>query len=493
MKYKIIGVIATITAVIFSIINWSSIFQGESVGRYIEHLDVPQKPKCEKTHTQGELCTHLPVIVIDTDGVEIPGKPIVDTETRKITSYTTAADGSEIISAKTYIFDNENENNHLSDKAVIESNIKIRIRGNSSRLFDKVPYLIELVNEDGTNNPLSVMGMDAHHEWALHGPFLDKTLMRNYMWYNISGEIMDYAPNVRYCELVLNGEYQGIYLMTETITAGDDSRIPLSFDRKDNTYTGYILRHDRGSDNPLKNIQPFSVYALRTAKNINIVYPSGKNLTEELSREISLDFSAFEKTLYSYDFDDKKVGYVTSIDVDSFVDYFIINEVTLNRDAGIYSTYIYTDTDRKYKMCVWDFNNALDNYEGTEHHSSGFTLQEAIWFNKLIQDKNFTEKVIKRYKSLRKTILSDEYLNEFIEETIMYLGTAVDRNYEKWGYVFEEGNGRLLPAERNPRSFEEAVSDMKECLFDRLLWLDENIETLRQYSAISKTHDTHEQ
>ena len=78
--------------------------------------------------------------------------------------------------------------------------------------------------------------MDAHHEWALHGPFLDKTLVRNYMWYNISGEIMEYSPNVRFFELVLNGEYRGLYLATEMITAGKEgARLNLQVNKKDNT------------------------------------------------------------------------------------------------------------------------------------------------------------------------------------------------------------------------------------------------------------------
>ena len=93
----------------------------------------------------------------------------------------------------------------------------------------------------------------------MHGPFLDKTLIRNYMWYNIAGEIMDYAPNVRFCEVMVNGEYQGVYVMTEKITAGKDgSRLNLEVNRKDNTFTGYLLRVDQGSRNEMKNINNFS-------------------------------------------------------------------------------------------------------------------------------------------------------------------------------------------------------------------------------------------
>ena len=105
--------------------------------------------------------------------------------------------------------------------------------------------------------------MDAHYEWALYGPYLDKTLIRNYMWYNIAGEIMDYAPNVRFCEVMLNGEYQGLYVMVETITNGKESRVNVSEPIENTLSTGYVLRLDRGSANDLKNINNFTYYTYR--------------------------------------------------------------------------------------------------------------------------------------------------------------------------------------------------------------------------------------
>ena len=176
----------------------------------------------------------------------------------------------------------------------------IHVRGRSSRHFDKPNYGVTLIDENGKNNPQSVMGMDAHHEWVLHGPFLDKTLIRNYMWYNIAGEIMDYAPNVRFCEVMVNGEYQGVYLMTEKITAGKDgARLNLEVNRKDNTFTGYLLRVDQGSKNEMKNINNFSTYSMRLAAEqiFNIEYPGMANLTPELKEAITQDVSAFEKAL----------------------------------------------------------------------------------------------------------------------------------------------------------------------------------------------------
>ncbi|MBQ8003133.1 MAG: CotH kinase family protein [Clostridia bacterium] len=490
MKYKLTGIIAT-ALVLVGIIVISFMMPTDNGKRYIEHIDTEEKTPCAGD-CSGILCTHLPIVKIDTQGSEIPGKAIYNHE-KQVMEYTLAEDGSTTIKAKVSIVDNEKVNNHANDTAKVESLVNIRVRGNSSRHFDKPNYDVEFVNEAGLNNSLEIMGMDAHHEWALHGPFLDKTLIRNYMWYNISGQLMEYAPNVRFCEVMVNGEYRGVYLMCETISAGKDgSRITLSIDKKDNTFTGYILRHDRGSNNDIKNIEPFSIYTFRTDKIINIVSPGAQNLTETLAREISLEFSHFEKAIYSYDFDDLVYGYDGTVDVDNFVDYFIINEVSLNRDAGLYSTYIYKDTDGKFKMCVWDFNNALDNYEETPNGAEGFVLQESIWFNRIIQDEDFTEKIIERYRYLRKNVLSDEYLESFIDETILYLGDAVDRNFEKWGYSFNKTSDKLFPAWRNPRSYSEAVEDMKESLKNRLKWLDENIESIKQYSAASKTRESHE-
>lgn len=496
MKHKIWGLVALILSVALVFGLSYVILPKEKTTRYIQHLEQPSYTPCESCEgnelcTDSSLCTHLPIIKIDTDGVVIPGVPYRDHETGK-TAYTMAADGTDSILAKAEVIDGEG-NHHPSDEATLVSDIRIRIRGNSSRHFDKKPYLIKLILSDGSNNDREMMGMAAHHEWALHGPYLDKTLIRNYMWYNIAGQVMDYAPNVRFCELILNGEYQGVYLMTETITAGKEgARLTMSTTEKRSTFSGYILLHDRGSSSTLKNIEPFSIYSMRTDKMINVVYPGLSNLDEALAREIQLDFSAFEKAIYSYDFDDEE-GYKGNIDVQSFVDYFILNEVSLNRDAGLYSTYMYKDTDRKFKMCVWDFNNALDNYEEVANApTSGFAMFGTLWFTRIIQDEDFTDAIVKRYRELREGVLSDEYLNDFIDETIEWLGPAVDRNFEKWGYSFEKSADRLKPHYRNPRSYEEAVRKMRKCLNERLIWMDSNIESLRQYSAASKTHESHE-
>ena len=476
MKYKIIAI--TLVALLLGVIACGSVMpriMKTENDRYHQHLEAEEKKACR--HEGDVFCTHLPVIVIDTGGVEIPGKAYLDENGDS--HYTTTPEGEEEITATVSILDGEECHNHLSDQAAVSTLARVRVRGNSSRHFIKLGYSLNFVDDTDANVSHSVMGMDPHHEWVLHGPILDKTLIRNYVWYNVAGEVMDYAPNVRFCEAFINGEYMGLYLMVESVTAGDnDSRLQLSINRKNNTFTGYCLRVDDGS-NEIKDLNTFSMYTYQTEGVVDSVYPGTSNLTPEMKARIQKDFSAFERILYSGDYNDPRYGYEAYIDVDSFVDYFILNEFSSNYDAGARSTYIYKEVGGPYKLCVWDFNSALDNYQEQAVDPEMFLLQNRVWFNALIQDGRFTERVIQRYRELRETYLSEEYLNRYIDETIAYLGDAIDRNNERWDedFVYD----LLIPPERNPDSYEEAVQDMKQYIHVRGEWMDENIDMLRQY------------
>ena len=323
MKYKIMGM--SVTALVLVMVLCISFIMPEDNGkRYHQHIEAEEKSAC--SHTDGRFCTHLPIIKIDTNGKTIPGEPILDASSRRTLQYTMSETGEETILSKLSVIDNVGENNHTEDASSVSSDIRIRIRGNSSRHFEKKGYIIKMITSGGLNNPQSLIGMDAHHEWALHGPYLDKTLIRNYICYNLAGDIMGYAPNVRFCELILNGEYRGLYLLTETITAGKmGARLELSVNKKDNSFSGYLLRLDRGSNTELKNINNFTSYTYKTDSKVNIVYPGNANLTPFIASEICEDFSDFEKALYSYDYDSEDFGYENYIDVNSLIDYFLIN------------------------------------------------------------------------------------------------------------------------------------------------------------------------
>ena len=141
--------------------------------------------------------------------------------------------------------------------------------------------------------------------------------------------------------------------------------------------------------------------------------------------------------------------------------------------------------DGKLKLCVWDFNNACDNFPDDEMTPSGFALSERVWFFMLFKNQAFVEQVIDRYWELRETVFSSEYISEYIDEVLEYLGPAVQRNNERWAESITEWEP-LIPEERNDHSQTEAVERLKHWLYERIEWLDKHIEALRQYSHPSR-------
>ena len=391
MKNKLLGLAACLLALVLAVAAPLALPEHRTKPRVHQHRGALPEAPCTNPE-DGGLCTYLPIVEIDTGGVTIPGRPIHSEE--ETTSYVLAEDGQTTIAAQMKVIGTDTgEYHHANGTPDVESSVRIRVRGNSSRRFDKPSYAIRLVDAEGGNAPQSLMGMDAHHEWVLYGPWLDKTAVRNYLFYNLAGELMDYAPNVRYCEVIVDGEYQGLYLLAETITAGKNgARLPLEVSARGRTYSGYLLRldHNRPETRSLRSFTEYT-YIQDEALSLQLEFPGEKNRSEELEQQIRQDFSDFEKALYSYDYDREKYGYASRIDVDSFVDYFILNELAGNVDAGNFSTYLYKGSDGLFRMCVWDFNNACDNYFEAELGHEGFFMPWRLWYWMMMKDEDFTQ------------------------------------------------------------------------------------------------------
>ncbi|MBM6778053.1 CotH kinase family protein [Collinsella tanakaei] len=404
---------------------------------------------------------------------------------------TTTPEGKEDATVTISIYDNDGHANRLSDEPAVQTQTLIHYRGNSSRRFPKRNYSLHFVDENGENASYEAMGMPADNGWILKGPYLDKSLLRNYLSYTVFSSFTNYAPRVRFCELFVDGTYRGVFLFMEAVDVGEN-RIPLTEGQTSvnavqdgGVETSYLLRLDR-YDMDAQTIDSLGSQVGLIESSMAIEYPNQLDLTEAQKTWITRDFSAFEKALYSYDYDTAEYGYANYIDVDSFIGYFIANEFSLNSDAGLYSTYLYRDV--RGKICIgpiWDFNNAYDNYVEYDYSdASGFTMVDRPWYTMLFRDEDFCKRVIKRYRQLRRGVLSDEYLQAFIDDALDYLGPAIERKWRVWGSSFDitivdEGH-RLEPLDRNPKTFEEAVADLKDFIGRRGSWLDRNIENLRQ-------------
>ena len=491
MKKSVIGLLCAVLLILVAFIFQNSFSHKSKIYRYEQHKEALCLADSGDA-LEGTLITHLPIIKIDTNGQKIPGFAIWN-EDMKIVGYEKGENDEEEIMVNISIYDNSEAQNTMNNEPNLAAKALFHIRGNSSRAFSKSSYEFKLVDEKNEPLKLSVMGMVPEEEWVLYAPYLDKTLLRNYMWLNISANIMGYAPNVRFCECYIDGEYKGLFVMMETIDKAV-SRVNISDYDKNDRVVPYLLRMDKIHDER-KALITFSSYSshLDYKAGFTVLYPNVKNLNETVKAQIEQEVSNFEKSLYSYDFNDSKRGYENYIDVDSWVDYYVIQEFLANSDMCSKSTYMYKDKGGKLIMGpVWDFNNVCDNYLSAEYGTEGFLFAEnKIWYDMLLKDKKFVEKVQKRYRELRKTYLSEEYLMNYIDESVLYLGEAVNRNFEVWGYTFKRENQTspmefLQPIERNPQNYEEAINQYKTFLKERGNWLDENIDSLLQYSHPSK-------
>ena len=232
----------------------------------------------------------------------------------------------------------------------------IKYRGASSySKFDKKQYRIKFYkNKKDSAKKVSLAGMGANSEWVLNGPYLDKTLIRNKLVYDLARELNGWAPDSRFVELFVDGEYQGVYLAVEPVTNGE-SRLRLSEFGLLSGETAYILNRDR-IDTGSEEIETWGKTKGYTYNALYIRYPSKNKITEKQKEYIKNDISEFEQVLYGENFSDYKAdveaplpmiyqsGYLTikdwNMDTDSYLLDFPNDEVRSGFLTLVASSYL---------------------------------------------------------------------------------------------------------------------------------------------------------
>jgi hypothetical protein len=213
------------------------------------------------------------------------------------------------------------------------------------------------------------------------------------------------------------------------------------------------------------------------------VYPNENLLSDWEIKNIENELSEIEQCLYSDD-PDEFLKYEDYLDVDSFVDYFLVNEFFMNYDAGNNSTYYYKTINGKLAIGpLWDYDNCFDNYSEAIANYEYCSFENQPWFERLVKDEKFQEKLLDRYEELRKTYLNTEYIENFIDDTMAYLGNASSRDYSRWKNDYEENH--LLDIledddgfdiDRNSYSVEKEVTRIKDILNIHSSWMDTGLE-----------------
>ncbi|MGK4566935.1 CotH kinase family protein [Flavobacterium sp. 3HN19-14] len=252
------------------------------------------------------------------------------------------------------IYKGEGVQNYLTDQntpAFLNYNgrISIEIRGSSSQALPKKPYgLTTLEADNSTNNNVSLLGMPAENDWILNSLAFDPSLMRDYLSYNLSRQIGNYASRTAYCEVVINGEYVGLYVLQEKIKA-DSNRVDVTkITNTQNTIPlvtgGYITKADKttGGDPVAWSMPSYTGWETNFIHDL----PKPENVTSQQNFYIQNQFAKLAITSNTNNVSFTN-GYPSIIDVPTFVDFMISNELASNADGYELSTYFHKDRNGK--------------------------------------------------------------------------------------------------------------------------------------------------
>jgi hypothetical protein len=329
--------------------------------------------------------------------------------------------------------------------------IGIKLRGNSSLGFNQKKYTIELRDDDGNEVDAPLLGMPAHSKWVLLAPYNDISMVRDPLAFQLWRDMGHWGPRTRMVELTLNGDYRGIYILSEAIKRGKE-RVDIAKMKKSDVEGrevtgGYMLRIDTFNEDDatfVSKVPGIGEGNFSTQVIWSCIYPKKKNLQPEQMAYIQNYIDTVELVIQSDDFADPKQGYARYIDVPSFVDYFIHTELSLNADGYKRSAYFYKEKQNEDgsggKLVagpVWDYNLAYgnanfanaDNIEAWNFKGASNNPTPAMW-QRLLQDPIFRKAVKTRYQKLRKNVLSNKAINAYIDNHAKLIAPCLDHHFE---------------------------------------------------------------
>ena len=416
--------------------------------------------------------SNLPIVFINTDGgVDIPDAP-------------------RVFATMKIIYRGEGQRNFVSDEntpAYLNYNgrINIEVRGSSSQTLPKKQYGLTTLKADNiTNNNVSLLGMPADNDWILNGLGYEPSLIRDYLNYNLSRMIGDYASRTMYCEVVLNDKYNGLYVLEEKIKQGSERVDVTKIGKLDNSFPklsgGYITKADKtNASDPVAWIMPSY---LGVNYNVTMIHtlPKPEDVTTLQNAYIHSEFDRLASAAASHN-SSFVYGYPAIIDVPSFVDHMILEELGSNSDAYQYSAYFHKDRNGKLRAGpIWDLNltfgydltfwnldrSKTDNWQ----FSNGDNEGPEFWKD-LFNDPDFRCCLSRRWNQLIQPgqPLNYSSIEALIDKTVATITEAADRDNQKWHTVPN------LPYE---------ISNIKNFLKARIPWMTNSIGPVSNCSNV---------
>lgn len=408
-------------------------------------LSVTDEPRFETEEFSKKQIRHY-LCELNTDGPEyyerelfavgFTGLPVIRITTEN---------GEKIRSAEDYI---PGTMTVLHEDSVLELPITIKGRGNATFNYPKKPYTVKL--EEKTE----LLDMGKVKKWALLAGYCDKTLLRAAVGFQTSDLLdMAYTPDYRYVDLVINGQYLGNYILTETVKE-EAKQLDIGED-------GYLLEETQyGTDDPLFFTEMRSLrYRFR--------YPDGEKVTAEIMESVSAEINRMEQALLNLDADAEIPG---QVDTDSWVNWFLVQNILANLDTNRY--YYRIDSDSKICMGpVWDFEWSLGIgwYYGDRPNPEHKMTVNTAYLRKLLENKAFRQRLKERWKEIWPDLT--ENLIGFMNETVRTIKYSRRLNFYRWWIMDQRISAGGMPL----GSYEAEVECDETYLREHIRWLNEEI------------------
>lgn len=418
--------------------------------------------------------SNLPIVVINTNNQTIVSEP-------------------KIMADMGVIFNPGNARNSITDPFNhYNGKIGIEIRGQSSQGFPMKSYSIELQTPAGVALDQSMLGMPSESDWVLYAPYTDKTLMRNFLAYTMAREMGRWAANCRFVELIVNGDYKGVYVFMEKIkrhsSRVDIARLTATDVSGDNLTGGYIFSLDK-EPNGWTSSFPTPNSTNNNRRRFSYVYPKVNEILPAQQAYIKSYVDAFESSLAANNFQDPFNGVRKYADLSSFIDYFIVNEVSRNVDGYRLSSYFYKDKDSKNPKIkagpVWDYDLAFRNADycsGSDVGGWAYQFNNVcpgdgaglipFWWERFMQDTAYTAQLRCRWKDVSSKSVNMTRFTKLIDSVSALLNEAQARHFTRWNIL-----GRYVWPNPSPiaTSYAQELDYLKQWLGSRLAWINSSL------------------
>jgi hypothetical protein len=406
--------------------------------------------------------SNLPIVIINTDGGEI------------------IPDSPKIFAGMKIIYRGAGLRNYLTDQNTKEylnydGRISIEIRGSSSQTLPKKQYgLTTFMPDNKTKLDVSLLGMPGDNDWILNGLGYEPSLMRDYLCYNLSRMMGEYASRTVYCEVMINGDYQGLYILQEKVKQGKDRVDVTKISATDNDFPnlsgGYITKADKtNADDPAA----WTVSSYIGTNDVSYIHVLPKPF-EVTQSQNSYIFSEFEKLQNTASSGNSSIasGFPSIIDIPSFVDFMIISEFSANADAYQYSTFFHKDRNGKLRAGpIWDNNLTFGNDLAiwgfdrsktyTWQFANGDNVGSKFWKD-LFANPDFRCCLSRRWNNLIQPgqPLNQAVVENLLDQTAALISEAAVRENARWGTV---------------HSLSGEITKIKDFVKERIPWMTTNI------------------